>query len=123
MFGREDDKEKIVEFLLTQARDSDFLSVYPIVGLGGVGITTLAQLVYNDDRVSDNFKTKIWVCVSDVFSVKGILCSIIESMTKQKCDVMGLDVIQRKVQEMLRGKRCLFFSTMCGTKVRNLNSD
>jgi len=107
VFGREDDKERIVEFLLTQARDSDFLSVYPIVGLGGVGKTTLAQLVYNDDRVSHNFKTKIWVCVSEVFSVKGILCSIIESMTKQKCDAMGLDVIQRKVQEMLQGKRCL----------------
>jgi len=28
VFGREDDKEKIVVFLLTQARDSDFLSVY-----------------------------------------------------------------------------------------------
>jgi len=107
VFGRENDKENIVEYLLTQARDSDFLSVYPIVGLGGVGKTTLAQLVYNDDRVSDNFKTKIWVCVSEVFSVKGILCSVIESMTKQKCDAMGLDVIQRKVQEMLQGKRCL----------------
>ncbi|KEH40164.1 putative P-loop containing nucleoside triphosphate hydrolase, leucine-rich repeat domain, L [Medicago truncatula] len=107
MFGREDDKEKIVEFLLTQAKDSDFLSVYPIVGLGGVGKTTLSQLVYNDDRVSDNFKTKIWVCVSEVFSVKGILCSIIESMTKQKCDSMELDVIQRKVQEMMQGTRCL----------------
>ena len=31
VFGREDDKEKIVEFLLTQARGSDVLSVYPIV--------------------------------------------------------------------------------------------
>jgi len=107
VFGREDDKEKIVEFLLTQAKDSDFLSVYPIVGLGGVGKTTLSQLVYNDHRVSHNFKTKIWVCVSEVFSVKGILCSIIESMTKEKCDSMELDVIQRKVQEMMQGKRCL----------------
>jgi len=107
VFGREDDKEKIVEFLLTQARDSDFLSVYPIVGLGGVGKTTLAQLVYNDDTVSGNFNTKIWVCVSEVFSVQRILCSIIESITKQKCDTTDLDVIQRTVQEMLQGKRCL----------------
>ncbi|PNY07068.1 NBS-LRR resistance protein [Trifolium pratense] len=50
VYGREDDKEKIVKFLLAQVRDSEFLSVYAIVGLGGVGKTTLAQVVYNDVR-------------------------------------------------------------------------
>ncbi|MCI48797.1 NBS-LRR resistance protein, partial [Trifolium medium] len=42
VYGREDDKMKIVEFLLNQVRDFNSLSVYPIVGLGGVGKTTLA---------------------------------------------------------------------------------
>ncbi|GAU47692.1 hypothetical protein TSUD_245830 [Trifolium subterraneum] len=108
VYGREDDKEKIVKFLTNQARDSDFLSVYPIVGLGGVGKTTLTQLVYNDPRVSTtNFHTKIWVCVSEVFSVKRILCSIIESIKSEKCVALDLDVIQRKVQEQLQGKRFL----------------
>ncbi|MCI16346.1 NBS-LRR resistance protein, partial [Trifolium medium] len=41
VYGRENDKEKIVEFLLTQAMHCEFLSVCPIVGLGGVGKTTL----------------------------------------------------------------------------------
>ncbi|CAJ2634550.1 unnamed protein product [Trifolium pratense] len=108
VYGREDDKEKIVEFLLNQESDSNSLSVYPIVGLGGVGKTTLAQLVYNDQRVSTtNFHTKIWVCVSEAFSVKRILCSIIESIKNEKCDAFDLDVIQRKVQELLQGKRYL----------------
>ncbi|KAK2430334.1 putative disease resistance protein RGA1 [Trifolium repens] len=108
VYGREDDKEKIVEFLLNQAGDSSSLSVYPIVGLGGLGKTTLAQLVYNDQRVSPtNFHTKIWVCVSEAFSVKRILCSIIESITSEKCDALDLDVLQRKVQELLEGKRFL----------------
>ncbi|GAU39497.1 hypothetical protein TSUD_279180 [Trifolium subterraneum] len=108
VYGREDDKEKIVEFLLNQARDSNSLSVYPVVGLGGVGKTTLTQLVYNDQRVSStNFHTKIWVCVSEAFSVKRILCSIIESIKSEKCDALDLDVIQRKVQELLQGKRFL----------------
>ncbi|CAJ2652434.1 unnamed protein product [Trifolium pratense] len=107
VYGREDDKEKIVEFLLTQARGSDFLPVYSIVGLGGVGKTTLAQLVFNDQRVSIHFDTKIWVCVSEIFSVKTILCSIIESITRNKCYDSNLDVMQTKVQERLQGKRYL----------------
>ncbi|WJX63608.1 hypothetical protein P8452_48471 [Trifolium repens] len=107
VYGREDDKQKIVEFLLNQERDSNSLSVYPIVGLGGVGKTTLTQLVYNDQRVSTNFDTKIWVCVSEAFSVKRILCSIIESIKSEKCDALDLDVIQRKVQELLKDKRLL----------------
>ncbi|KAL5102431.1 hypothetical protein RYX36_006758 [Vicia faba] len=107
VYGREDDKEKIVQFFLTQAKDSHLLSVYPIVGLGGVGKTTLAQLVYNDRRVSVSFDIKVWVCVSEVFSLKMIMCSIIESITRAKCYRTNLDVIQRKVQELLQGKRCL----------------
>jgi len=107
VFGREHDKEKIVDYLLSKTRDSDFLSVYPIIGLGGIGKTTLVQLVYNDVRVSGYFNTKIWVCVSETFSVKRILRSIIESITREKCDALDLDVIQRKVQEMLQSKRYL----------------
>ncbi|PNY08097.1 NBS-LRR resistance protein [Trifolium pratense] len=107
VYGREDDKMKIVEFLLNQARDSNSLSIYPIVGLGGIGKTTLAQLVFNDQRVSTNFHTRIWVCVSEAFSVKTILCSIIESIKTEKCDALDLDVIQRKAQELLQGKRFL----------------
>ncbi|XP_057441573.1 putative disease resistance protein RGA3 [Lotus japonicus] len=105
LYGREDDKKKIVQFLLSQARESDFLSIYPIVGLGGMGKTTLAQMVYNDDQVTSNFDIKVWICVSENFSVQRILCSIIESITKAKHDCLNLDVTERKVQELLQGKR------------------
>ncbi|KAK7321310.1 hypothetical protein VNO77_31823 [Canavalia gladiata] len=107
VYGREGDKDKIVEFLLSQALEFDFLSIYPIVGLGGVGKTTLAQLVYNNERVSSHFNIKLWVCVSEYFSVKRILCSIIQSVVREKYDDFDLDAIQRKVQELLQGKRYL----------------
>ena len=57
--------------------------------------------------MSGNFNTKIWICVSETFSVRRILRSIIESIMREKCDVLDLDVMQRKVQELLQGKRYL----------------
>ncbi|OAY72885.1 putative disease resistance protein RGA3 [Ananas comosus] len=54
VFGREEDKKKIVEYLV-DASGGD---------LGIVAITTLAQLVYNDQQISNHFEKKIWVQVA-----------------------------------------------------------
>ncbi|KAI6673797.1 hypothetical protein NL676_001703 [Syzygium grande] len=55
VFGRDLDKEKIIELVLRPVDDKN-LSVIPIVGIGGLGKTTMAKLVYNDDGVKEQFK-------------------------------------------------------------------
>ncbi|AES72097.1 putative P-loop containing nucleoside triphosphate hydrolase, leucine-rich repeat domain, L [Medicago truncatula] len=107
VYGRDKDKEQIVEYLLRHANNSEDLSVYSIVGLGGYGKTTLAQLVYNNESVTTHFDLKIWVCVSDDFSMMKILHSIIESATGQNHNFLTLESMQKKVQEVLQSKRYL----------------
>ncbi|CBI27233.3 unnamed protein product, partial [Vitis vinifera] len=54
VIGRDDDKENIIQ-LLMQSSDEENVSVLPLVGIGGLGKTTLAKLVYNDGRNRDKW--------------------------------------------------------------------
>ena len=55
IYGRAEEKEKIIEVLLTNVSDDqDNLAIYAVWGMGGLGKTTLAQLVYNDARVKSH---------------------------------------------------------------------
>ena len=74
----DDDKMVILEQLLN-TKIKENVSVIPIVGIGGLGKTTLAQLVFNDDKVQQHFELRMWVCVSHAFEVKLIIKKIIES--------------------------------------------
>nr|XP_004513775.1 putative disease resistance protein RGA3 [Cicer arietinum] len=80
VIGRELDKQKIIDLLMKDASDKS-LSVIPIVGIGGLGKTTLAKCVFNDKSVVESFPLKMWVCVSDDFTLKHVLLKILNSAT------------------------------------------
>ncbi|XXG41250.1 hypothetical protein AAC387_Pa01g1755 [Persea americana] len=103
VFGREGDKMKITEILMS---DGD-LSVIPVVGMGGLGKTTLVQLVYNDNIVKQHFEMRMWVCVGEDFDVRRITRAIIESATRRAPEVTELDPLQMNLKETLSGKRFL----------------
>ncbi|KAL5548849.1 hypothetical protein UlMin_004080, partial [Ulmus minor] len=106
--GRDGDKEEIIELLLSDDTRGKNLSVIPIVGMGGIGKTTLAQLVYKDSRVQHHFHLRVWVTVSEEFDVSQITKLIYKEVTSQACETDVLFVLQTKLNEALAGKRFLF---------------
>ncbi|KAL2662204.1 hypothetical protein AAZX31_02G028900 [Glycine max] len=107
IYGREEDKDKIIEFLVDDASHYEDLSVYPIVGLGGLGKTTLAQLIFNHEKVVHHFELRIWVCVSEDFSLRRMTKVIIEEATGRAREDMDLEPQQRGLQDLLQRKRYL----------------
>ncbi|XP_030940104.1 putative disease resistance protein RGA4 [Quercus lobata] len=103
--GREHRVSEIVQLVTNTA--SQKLSVIPIVGMAGLGKTTLAKLVYNDVQVKNHFNKKIWVCVSNDFDEKKILRDILESLTHNSSPLVADNVILEKLQKELEGGRYL----------------
>ncbi|KAM0009705.1 putative virus X resistance protein-like, coiled-coil [Helianthus debilis subsp. tardiflorus] len=106
--GRQGEKERLVYELLRDDQSSkENFSIVPIVGMGGIGKTTLAQLLYNDTRVKSHFELMAWYCVSDEFDVFMITKTIFQSVTGRNTDFKDLNLLQMALLEHLKGKRFL----------------
>ncbi|CAA3014101.1 disease resistance RGA3 [Olea europaea subsp. europaea] len=109
VYGREEDKRKIIDMLLTPSGivGRGTTSAISIVGTPGIGKTTLAQFICNDDEVKKHFDDlRIWVFVSRDFNAKRIIKEIIEKSTG-KCDLMDLDGLHSQMWKSLKQRKYL----------------
>ena len=81
--------------------------VISLVGMGGIGKTTLAQLAYNHRDVQAHFQKIMWICVSDPFDQ----CKVAKAIIKEVDPELGpfndteLQTLLRKIHELIKEKK------------------
>ncbi|MFS8024752.1 putative P-loop containing nucleoside triphosphate hydrolase, leucine-rich repeat domain superfamily [Helianthus anomalus] len=94
-------RDKLVE-------DQKKLVVVSIVGMGGIGKTTLATKVFNDGYVKHHFYVRVWVTVSLAYDKRAVLIQILESIDAQlDLETTSDSRLRELVHKHLFGKRYL----------------
>ncbi|KAL4631820.1 hypothetical protein ACB092_04G005200 [Castanea dentata] len=88
VIGRECEVVEIVKTLISSSNQQD-ISVLPIVGIPGLGKTTLARVLYNHEEIKKHFDVLAWVHVGGNFDVEKISKNIRESL---KIDLTNLEM-------------------------------
>ncbi|XP_027120165.1 disease resistance protein RGA2-like [Coffea arabica] len=105
--GRSEEVNEVVNLLTSSEKDGNNLSVIGIVGMAGLGKTTIAQLVYKNEKVLRHFDHKLWIHVSEDFNVERLLNNMVESLTGTNSNLTVVEAIVRKLNEVLKTKRFL----------------
>ncbi|KAK4428134.1 putative late blight resistance proteinR1A-10 [Sesamum alatum] len=92
--GFEDEAETLIGYLTEETQQLDVIS---IVGMPGLGKTTLAGKVFRDPAIMYEFPTRIWVYVSQDFTRKNIFLAILREFTR-----LDEDIYQKSDDELAR---------------------
>ncbi|XP_052151910.1 disease resistance protein RGA2-like [Oryza glaberrima] len=90
-----------------EARRTELL-VLPIVGMGGVGKTTMAQQICEDGVVRNHFNNCIiWICVSDEFEVNRLTRDVLKSLGVKLQDSDTRDTLMVNLRDSVKSKKFL----------------
>lgn len=104
VYGRDKEMEYILNVMAHNK--SDDIIVLPIVGIGGVGKTTLAQLVCQ--TIGSQFDIKIWICVSDNADVNRLTREMLDCVSEGRQErTSNFDKHQQDIEKHMKSKRFL----------------
>ncbi|XP_057744607.1 putative disease resistance protein At3g14460 [Arachis stenosperma] len=103
VFGRDGDQQALIKMLNDNNHHN--LSVISVVGMGGVGKTTLAQCLYNNKDLMDGVDLKAWICVSEKFDVVETTKNVIKGISSGVCSLDSFDLLQQDLKKKLSEKK------------------
>ncbi|KAL2243739.1 UNVERIFIED_CONTAM: Disease resistance RPP13-like protein 4 [Sesamum indicum] len=100
--------ERLLQVVDELTRDESDLRILPIVGMGGIGKTTLAQNVFDHPYIINRFDIRIWFTISQQFSVREILLKYFFKDEKDFCkNQLGVAELGVRLHKLLYGERYL----------------
>ncbi|XP_047965996.1 putative late blight resistance protein homolog R1B-14 [Salvia hispanica] len=98
--GLEEQVDKLRVFLLEY---QEYIQVMAITGMGGIGKTTLARAVFEDEQVVNHFPVRAWIHVSQNYEIQNVYEELLFSLEKQveKGLVNDCDTTEHKINQIL----------------------
>jgi len=107
----EEDTRNLVEMLTTMELlncENNKILVFAIVGVGGIGKTTLAKKIFNHDLIQQEFTKKIWLSVNKDFNETELLRrAVIEAGGDHQSAGNTRGALERALKKALNGQKTL----------------
>ncbi|CAL5436122.1 unnamed protein product [Camellia sinensis] len=110
LVGIDNPKQQLIDCVLDDA-DSR-LKVISVVGMGGLGKTSLIKKVYDDMKVKRHFQNHAWITLSQSFKIEEILTDLIQQLfdevrqpIPQRFETMDSNSLKAVLKEFLRESR------------------
>ncbi|KAM0923318.1 hypothetical protein ACQ4PT_005619 [Festuca glaucescens] len=101
----EEDTRAIIDIMLTEKEGNANIMVVAIVGVGGIGKTTLSQKVFNDEIVNAEFDKTIWLSVNQNFDKVELIKTVITLAGGEYGGGTALAVLQPILTATVKGKK------------------
>uniref|UniRef100_A0A7N0ZSF2 Uncharacterized protein n=1 Tax=Kalanchoe fedtschenkoi TaxID=63787 RepID=A0A7N0ZSF2_KALFE len=98
---------EVMEMLVPKGGvEDEGLRVVSIIGMGGLGKSTLARKVFNHREIKTQFGTRVWVVVSEHVGAKPVLKNILQCL-KVNIEKDDDEYLKGRLKEQLEGSKYL----------------